>query len=87
MSISRNTPTKTQNARAVRAWVRDRKIWVELEDGREVGFPAENYRRLRDATNEALAQVEIAAGGCALRWENIDEDLTISGILEGRWLR
>ena len=86
MSTSGNPPTTTQTARAVRAWVRDRKVWVELEDGREVGFPAANYRRLRDASDDLLSKVRIEARGRALRWEELDEDLSIDGILAGRWL-
>lgn len=86
MSTSANNPTATQAARAVRAWTRDRKVWIELEDGREVGFPAAKYRRLRDASDELLAKVRIQARGRALRWEELDEDLTIDGILAGRWL-
>jgi hypothetical protein len=73
-------------ARAVRAWVDGRKVRVELEDGREIAFPAERFRRLRDATDEQLRQVRIAARGRALRWEELDEDLTIDGVLPGRWL-
>ena len=72
-------------ARAVRAWTVERKIWVELEDGREIGFPAEKYLRLKDASKELLAEVRIEARGRALRWEDLDEDLTIDGILAGRW--
>ncbi len=86
MSTSANNPTATQAARAVRAWARDRKVWIELEDGREIGFPAANYRRLREASDENLATVRIEAHGKALRWEELDEDLTVAGILAGRWL-
>ncbi|MFQ5806789.1 MAG: DUF2442 domain-containing protein [Phycisphaerae bacterium] len=86
MSTSGSTPTTTQPARAVRAWVRDRTVWVELEDGRQVGFPAAKYRRLRDASDELLARVRIEARGKALRWDELDEDLTVEGILAGRWL-
>ena len=86
MNTSGDAPTTTHRARAVRAWVRDRKVWLELEDGREVGFPAANYRRLRDASDALLAKVRIEARGTALRWEELDEDLTVDGILAGRWL-
>jgi hypothetical protein len=74
------------NARAVRAWIDGRKVRIELEDGREIAFPAERYRRLRDASDDQLRQVRIEARGRALRWENVDEDLSIEGILAGRWL-
>ncbi|HEX9722846.1 MAG TPA: DUF2442 domain-containing protein, partial [Vicinamibacteria bacterium] len=59
--------------------------WIALEDGRTVGFPAEKFRLLRDATQEALAKVKIEQRGKALRWDELDEDLTVEGILAGRW--
>ncbi len=40
MITAGNSPVSTQTARVVRAWVDGGKIWVELDDGREVGFPA-----------------------------------------------
>ena len=73
-------------ARAVRAWAEGRKVWIELEDGREVGFPADKYRRLREASDELLAKVRLEARGKALRWEELDEDLTVAGVLAARWL-
>jgi len=62
-----------------------RAVWIALEDGRTVGFPADKFRLLRDATPESLAQVKIEARGKALRWDELDEDLTVEGILAGRW--
>jgi hypothetical protein len=87
MSISDGTPASAQAPRAIRAWVDQRKVWIELEDGREVGFPANKFVRLRDAGDELLAKVCIEARGRALRWKEFDEDLTIEGILAGRWFR
>lgn len=72
-------------ARAVRVWIDGRKVRVELEDGREIAFPVDRFRRLRDATYEQLRQVRIEARGRALRWEDLDEDITIDGVLAGRW--
>lgn len=83
MSTSRS-PVSAE-ARAIRAWVDKRKVWIELEDGREVGFPADKFPRLREASDELLARVRIEARGKALRWEELDEDLTVAGILAGRW--
>jgi len=76
----------TQSVIAVRVWINDCKVWIELDDGREIGFPVDKYRRLRDADNEQLEKVKIEAHGKALRWEELDEDLSIEGILAGRWL-
>lgn len=80
-----NTSAHTTTAKAVRAWVRDGKVWVELDDGREVGFPADRFTRLKGASEELLSKVRIEARGQALRWEELDEDLSINGILAGRW--
>ena len=62
-----------------------RTVWIALEDGRIVGFPADKFRLLRDATEESLAKVRIEARGKALRWDELDEDLPVEGILAGRW--
>ncbi len=62
-----------------------RFIYIELSDGRIVGFPADRFIRLKDATDDQLKEVEIRLNGYALRWESIDEDLTVPGIVEGRF--
>lgn len=85
MNISDSASAPVQPARAVRVWVDKRKVWVELEDGRELGFPADKFQRLGDADDALLAKVRIEARGTALRWEELDEDLSIAGILAGRW--
>ncbi|MDH3504546.1 MAG: DUF2442 domain-containing protein [Nitrospirota bacterium] len=54
-------------------------------DGRIIGFPASRFRRLREATNEELGEVKVEVNGYALRWENLDEDITVLGIVNGRF--
>jgi len=71
--------------RALRAWINNRFVFVELTDGRQIGFPAARFRLLREASDEALAMVELRLDGAALRWENLDEDITVRGIVEGRF--
>lgn len=85
MTTSHESPFAPPRARATTAWVAGRKVWIELDDGREVGFPADKLPRLAAADDVALAAVRIEARGTALRWEELDEDLTIDGILAGRW--
>ena len=50
-----------------------------------MGFPADKFRLLRNATEASLTKIKIEARGKALRWEELDEDLTVEGILAGRW--
>jgi hypothetical protein len=70
---------------AVRAWVEGRTIYIELHDGRIIGFPADRFRRLAAASEAELSAVRIELNGYALRWEEIDEDLTVPGIVAGRF--
>ena len=70
---------------ALRAWVENRMVFLELTDGRIVGFPANRFRRLRDASPEQLAKVALELNGYAMRWEELDEDITVQGIVAGRF--
>lgn len=75
----------TADAVALRAWIEGRNVFVELHDGRIFGFPAARFRRLRDASEEDLKKVKIELGGAALRWEEIDEDITVRGAVAGHF--
>ena len=70
---------------ATRAWVVDRTVFMELTDGRQIGFPAARFLRLASASDEQLAQVTLRLGGSALRWEALDEDITVTGAALGRF--
>ncbi len=70
---------------AIRAWVEKRTIFIELTDGRIIGFPADRFRILSRATDAQLKEVAIRLNGFALRWESLDEDITVPGIVAGRF--
>jgi hypothetical protein len=75
----------TPEPAAVAAWAEGRKIFVELHDGRTVVFPADRFRILSRATDEQLSRVSVELNGYALRWEELDEDITVPGIAAGRF--
>ena len=70
---------------AIRAWAEGRTIYIELTDGRIIGFPADRFRILKNATNEQLKEVTLRLDGYALRWESLDEDITVAGIVAGNF--
>ena len=72
---------------AFRVWVDRRIVFVELTDGRQLGFPADRFDRLSQATDEQLQRVALRLNGYALRWEELDEDITVQGVFEGRFQR
>lgn len=71
--------------RATRAWAEGRMVFIELTDGRLIGFPADRFRILAAATDQQLKEVALRLNGAALRWEALDEDITVRGIVEGRF--
>ena len=85
MSTTTDEPQLSVEAVALRAWADGRTIYIELHDGRIVGFPADRFRILASATDEQLAKVQLEVNGYALRWEELDEDITVPGIVAGHF--
>ena len=72
-------------AAAIRVWVDGRRVFLELTDGRIFGFPADRFRRLRAASDAQLEKVVLRLNGYALRWEALDEDITVPGVVAGHF--
>ena len=66
-------------------WVKNRIVYIQLTDDRILGFPASRFKLLKDANDEQLSKVTIRLNGYALRWEELDEDITVKGILLGNF--
>jgi len=82
------TDTNTQESNeptAIKAWAESRTVFLELTDGRIFGFPADRFRILKNATDEQLKEVVIRLDGYALRWEELDEDITVPGVIAGNF--
>jgi hypothetical protein len=56
-------------------------LHVFLKDGRIVSVPFHWFPRLREATPEQRQAVEIWSRGSSLHWEELDEDLSVAGLL------
>jgi hypothetical protein len=63
------------------AGVRDGIIFVVLQSGTELSFPAAENPRLAHATPAQLNNIELSPFG--LHWPELDEDLSIRGIAQG----
>ena len=68
---------------AVRVWIAGRFVFIELTDGRQIGFPVARFKLLRDASDAQLQKVVLRLNGAALRWEELDEDISVAGIING----
>ena len=59
-------------------------LMVELADGRSISAPLAWYPRLFHATEEERARFRFIAGGEGIHWPDLDEDISVEGILAGR---
>lgn len=61
----------------------DDRLTVDLMDGRSIAVPLAWYPRLFDATPAQRGRWELAGGGYGVHWPDIDEDLSVEGLLRG----
>jgi hypothetical protein len=76
--------TLVSEVRAVKVWFDDDNIWLALEDGRQLSAPLAFYPRLLNATKEQREKYELIGPGIGVHWEDMDEDLSVEGIVLGR---
>jgi hypothetical protein len=70
--------------RATRIEFRADCMWVDLADGRTLGVPIAYFPRLLAATDEQRSRYVISGGGTGLHWDDLDEDISVLGLLLGR---
>jgi len=71
--------------KAEKAWSENGMICMILSDKKEIRFPVYLNEKLRSASLEQLNNIEIICNGTGLNWPDLDEDLSVIGILEGRF--
>ena len=69
----------------IKVWVESGMICLLMPDNKEVRFPVELNSKLKNATEKQLRNIEIICGGTGLHWPDLDEDLSITGIVKGRY--
>jgi len=71
-------------ARAVQVRVSADAIAVDLVDGRTVTAPVAWYPRLLHATARERGHWQLIGQGEGIHWPDLDEDLSVEGLLAGR---
>ena len=69
--------------RIKRVSVNEETISAELVDGRSISVPLAWSWRLSEATPEQRANYELMGGGLGVHWPDIDEDISVHGMLHG----
>jgi hypothetical protein len=71
------------NPRAQDVLVTDDELTVSLADGRRVSVPLAWFPRLLHASPAQRSKWELLGDGEGIRWPEVDEDLSVAGILRG----
>ncbi len=79
-----STVAQPNNApRVHRVEVTNDLITAHLADGRSISVPLAWSWRLSDARPDQRIRYEIIGDGTGIRWPDVDEDLSVRGMLEG----
>jgi len=70
---------KAQNVRVTKD-----TLSVDLSDGRTISVPLEWFPRLVHATPEERKNWRLIGKGHGIHWEDIDEDISVEGLLTGK---
>jgi hypothetical protein len=73
-----------QAAKAQNVILNDEALIVDLTDGRTLSVPLAWYPRLLHGTPAERNQWELIGDGEGIHWPELDEDLSIEGLLLGR---
>jgi hypothetical protein len=75
---------EVQEATAQKVTVSEVSLSVDLVDGRTIIVPLVWYPRLWYGTPAERNHFEIIGDGTLIHWPDLDEDLSVSGLLAGR---
>jgi hypothetical protein len=71
-------------ARAQAVKVVDDALTVDLTDGRTIIVPLLWFPRLWHGSARERSRLEVLGDGAYIHWPDLDEDLTVAGLLAGR---
>jgi hypothetical protein len=71
------------SARAIAVEVTQDELVVSLTNGRKIVVPLAWFPRLLHATEAQRNGWELLGDGAGIHWDEIDEDLSVAGLLRG----
>jgi len=76
--------TELRETTALEVRVTDDTLSVDLTDGRSLAVPLAWYPRLSHATPAERANWRLIGSGEGIHWPDLDEDVSVEGLLAGR---
>lgn len=80
----KNSATRQDSVFAVDVTVTAETLAVELSDGRRLSAPLSWFPRLMHGTEAERANWELQGRGQGIHWPQLDEDISVDGLLAGR---
>lgn len=81
MNISEN---RFDAPKAEKVMVTNDTLRVDLSDGRTIAVPLAWFPRLLHSTHEERSRWRLIGKGNGIHWEDVDEDISVEGLLAGR---
>jgi len=75
--------TSLSNAQATRLAFDENSFSVYLADGRILNVPLAFFPRLLHADQNQREHYELSGGGTGIHWDDLDEDISVEGLLLG----
>ena len=72
-----------REVRAQSVSVSEDTLTVDLHDGRTVSVPVAWYPRLSNGSEAERKNWRLIGGGVGIHWPDLDEDISIEGLLRG----
>jgi hypothetical protein len=78
------SPTELRAALAQQVAITDDALVVDLVDGRTVSVPLSWYPRLAYGSPAERSNGRLIGRGEGIHWSDLDEDISVAGLLAGR---
>jgi len=78
------SPSDVGEARAQGVRVTEHSVIVDLVDGRTISVPLAWYPRLTHGSEAERSRWRFIGDGEGIHWPDLDEDISIDGLLAGR---
>ena len=79
-----NSEVQIEVPRAEAVTVTEDTLTVDLSDGRTISAPLAWFPRLLHASSEERKNWRLIGKGHGIHWENVDEDISVAGLLAGK---
>jgi len=76
-----NTSPITKDVIATKLWFDGDKMCLSLKDGRDIFVPISWFSSLQNASKAQRENFRFICGGEGIHWDDLDEDISVEGLL------